>query len=436
MSVAVSPAPELAPADPLTGWLDDMLAGLADGVAACTYLQAGEVSEAIRIDRIGRLEQIKSAAAALQAAESVRFAQSQVAQQHAGGVHPWVVGRGIADQLGLACKVSGWEGARRLGIARALWFDLPETFKLLTGGRISEHVASLIVSETRHLDSTTRRTVDGRIVAAGIGSMGVRQAAACARRCAYAADPEAYVKRGETERKHRRVSLRPAPDTMSFLSGYLPVEQGVACYAALRKHADALRGQGDERSRSQIMADTLVERLTGQATATDVNIEVQLLMPIDSLLDPTNQTPATIPGNGVIPAELARQIIRHSKGRRWWRRLFTAPAGGVDSASGPIIGGDPFRRRFDGWLAQLITLRDQTCRDPYCDAAIRHLDHIHGGPTNLANGRGVCERGNYIREMPGWHIRLLDDGLHGRPHSITITTPTGHRYTSTAPQPP
>ena len=37
------------------------------------------------------------------------------------------------------------------------------------------------------------------------------------------------------------------------------------------------------------MADTLVERLTGQAAAADVNIEVHLLMPLNSLLNP--QTP-------------------------------------------------------------------------------------------------------------------------------------------------
>jgi hypothetical protein len=46
----------------------------------------------------------------LQAAESVRFAQAQVAQQIAAEVHPRVVGRGIADQLALACRVSPVEG--------------------------------------------------------------------------------------------------------------------------------------------------------------------------------------------------------------------------------------------------------------------------------------------------------------------------------------
>jgi hypothetical protein len=88
----------------------------------------------------------------------------------------------------------------------------------------------------------------------------------------------------------------------------------------------------------------------------------------------------------------------------------------------------------------LITFRDRRCRNPYCDAPIRHLDHIRRhadhGPTTFENGRGVCERDNYVREMPGWKITLLDDGLHGKPHAIMITTPTGHSYTSTAPQPP
>ncbi|HZA32692.1 MAG TPA: HNH endonuclease signature motif containing protein [Propionibacteriaceae bacterium] len=97
------------------------------------------------------------------------------------------------------------------------------------------------------------------------------------------------------------------------------------------------------------------------------------------------------------------------------------------------MGGDWFRRRFDGWLARLISLRDQICRDPYCEAPIRHLDHVHrradGGPTSLANGRGLCERGNYVREMPGWTATVTEDGRHGRPHTVTITTPTGHTYT-------
>src|SRR5215204_80223 len=421
--------------DPLCARLDGMLAELAAGVAGCAERRdVGGVSDAQRIDRIARLEQLKAAVAALQAAESVRFAESQVEQQIVAGVHPRVIGRGIADQIALACHVSPTEGSRRLGIARALWFDLPATFRLLTAGRVSEYVASLVVSETRHLPAALRRQVDQKIVAVGVVGMGSRRAAACARGHAYAADPHGYLQRGRTERRHRRVGLRPAPDTMAILSGYLPVDQGVACLAALRRHTDTVKADGDPRSRAQIMADTLVERLTGQAAAADVNIEVHLLMPLNSLLNPTAATPAEILGHGPIPGGTAHDILRSSRGRVWWRRLFTAPAGG------PVVGGDRFRRRFDGWLAQLISLRDRTCRDPYCDAPIRHLDHVHrradGGPTTLANGRGVCERGNYVREMPGWTATVTEDGRHGRPHTVMITTPTGHTYTSSAPQPP
>jgi hypothetical protein len=123
---------------------------------------AGEVpdavrSDAVRIDRIALLEKIQSAAAALQAAESVRFAQSQAKEQQAANVHPDKIGRGIADQLGLACKISWFAAARRLGVARALWFELPECYRSLAAGEISEYVASLVVTETRHLDAHQTR---------------------------------------------------------------------------------------------------------------------------------------------------------------------------------------------------------------------------------------------------------------------------------------
>jgi hypothetical protein len=144
MTAAVAPEPVTdAVVDPLTGWLDDMLAGLADGVAECaSQRDAGEVPDvvpldAVRIDRIALLEKIKAAATALQVAESVRFAQSQAELQLAAGVHPERIGRGVADQLGLACRTSGFAASGRLEVARALWFDLPETYRLLTTARLA-----------------------------------------------------------------------------------------------------------------------------------------------------------------------------------------------------------------------------------------------------------------------------------------------------------
>jgi hypothetical protein len=218
---------------------------------------------------------------------------------------------------------------------------------------------------------------------------------------------------------------------MTLITGFLPVEQGVACYAALRRHTDARIAEGDARTRDQIMADTFTERLTGQKAAADVNVEIGIVVPVDALLDPASTRTADITGHGPIPAGILRDLLAESAGSTWWRRLFTMPG------NGPLVGGDPKRRRFDGFLAKLIRIRDGgTCRDPFCDAEIRHLDHIdqrrHGGPSSYANGRGTCARGNHVREMPGWKVEVVHDGLGAEQHTVRTTTPTGHTYTGRA----
>lgn len=438
-----------APADVVCAELTAVLAWLAGHLTDPRAHDDGHgygptgVDDATRIDRIALFEKVTAAAGAAQSREIVGFARSQVDTQLHADVDPRLVGRGIGEQIALACRISPTQGARRLTAARALWFELPAVAAAYRDGDISEYVAGLVVSETRHLDPALRARVDEQLVAAGITGLSPRRAAATARRLAYEADPAGYVTRGRTERKNRRVSLRPAPDTMTNLTGFLPVEQGVACYAALTRHTDAVIGAGDGRTRDQIMADTMVERLTGQAAATDVGVEVQIVLPVEALLDPDSPRTAAVTGHGPLPARLAHDIIAATTGRRWWRRLFTAPTTGPATVGqpGPIVGGDPRRRRFDGWLAALIGARDGgRCRDPFCDAPIRHTDHIirhrDGGPTSLTNGRGVCARGNYVREMPGWTVETIDDGLHGKPHAVRTSTPTGHVYTSHAPRPP
>lgn len=410
--------------DAVLEWLSEMLS-TTSGLAS----HDGSVSDAVRIDRISMLERIKGSIAAVQAAEAVKFARSQVAAQRDIGVNPKRLGRGIAEQLGLATKLSGWHGARRLTLARDLVLQLPGTFDLLARGEISEYAAQLIAAETSHLDPETRGQVDRHLVAAGIERLAPKKTAGLARRLAYAADPTGSLRRASRARDDRRVGLRPAPDTMSWLGALLPIEQGVACFAALNRHTDAAKAAGDQRSRGQIMADTLVERLTGQATAQDIDVEVQITMPVDALLDAHSPAPSQLPGHGPLPAGLAEQIVGRTEGRRWWRRLFTAPSVGGNV----LVGGDPSARQFTGLLARLIRARDQTCREPYCDAPIRHLDHVQpfrdGGATAFANGRGVCERHNYAREMPGWVVTVLQE----RPHTVETSTPTGHRYRSRAP---
>jgi hypothetical protein len=98
------------------------------------------------------------------------------------------------------------------------------------------------------------------------------------------------------------------------------------------------------------------------------------------------------------------------------------------------------RRLFDAGLRRYVVARDGTCRTPWCDAPVRHVDHITphaaGGPTTAVNGQGLCVRCNLVKEQPGWASAVIDPGPTAgsdRPHPVRLTTPTGHAYVSSAP---
>ena len=417
------------------------LAGLVDRLAG---LPSAASDDATRIDVIAALEKLKAAVYAAQLRVIADLAASQEAAHKAMGFQPRQAQRGVPEQIGLARKVSPASAARQLGQAHALIDQMPDTYALLLRGEISEHVATIVTTETSHLAVEDRRLVDKKL-ADQLPRLSPKRAHAATRRLAIEADPAGAVRRAGNAREDRRVGIRPAPDTMTILSALLPCEQGVAAYAALHRTADAAIAAGGERSRGQIMADTLVERLTGQATADAVSAEIGLVM-TDVALFAGDDTAADLTGYGPIPADLAREIARGAgdgaaqpgeaetravgRARIFLRRLFTDPGTGI------IEDCDPRRRRFDGVLARLLVYRDQHCRDPFCDGPIRHLDHIQafaaGGPTTIENGRGVCQRGNYARQMPGFSVRLIDPTRH----VVEITTPTGHRYRSPAPAAP
>ncbi|MEO6997902.1 MAG: HNH endonuclease signature motif containing protein, partial [Terracoccus sp.] len=108
-----------------------------------------------------------------------------------------------------------------------------------------------------------------------------------------------------------------------------------------------------------------------------------------------------------------------------------------------LVAMDSTRRIFDGNLRTFLLARDaNTCRTPWCDAPIRHLDHIHdhvqGGPTTATNGQGLCVRCNHTKQLPGFTARTItpdeqESGQPGAPHAVELTTPAGHHYRSTAP---
>ena len=261
--------------------------------------------------------------------------------------------------------------------------------------------------------------------------MGDRELARACQQEAYRLDPESYVSRRRQAEADRHVSLRPAPDAMTWLTALLPVKDGVAVKVALNRVATPARAAGDPGTRSQLAADTLVDSVrAGSVQRVQGAIDLGLVM-TDTALFGASDEPAHVEGYGPVPAELAREIVAGACSRDervWVRRLY------ADPTSGELVAMDSHARLFRSSLRRFITLRDRFCRTPWCDAPIRHRDHVRAaadrGPTRVTTAR-VCAR---RATTPSRHRdgepdpRPAPDRTPSRP-----PTPTGHTYRSQAP---
>lgn len=460
--------------------------GLEALVSALSRVGLDDESDQVRVDQLTALERVKSAVAAAQVRVTAAFvdSQEQVAQawserarecSDAGDFDGWRAAReraraasfddesagrdadsrsqrrrrrpsgltGVAAQVALARHESPFRGAGHVRLALALTREMPHTLAALEAGELSEWRAQIIVRETATLTGEQRSLVDAEVVGdptQPVAGLGDRELGRRVRAVAYRIDAASVMARAAKAEAGRRVTLRPAPDTMAYLTALLPVAQAVAAHAALTAAADTARAAGDERGKGQVMADTLVERVTGQATADAVPVEVQLVMTDEALLA-DDDTPAHVTGYGPVPAQWVRDLLNRAESavgagplgaNVWLRRLFTHPV------TGTLVAMDSVRRTFDGGLRRYLLTRDaDTCRTPWCDAPARHLDHIHdhadGGPTTDTNGQSLCVRCNHTKQLPGFTATTITGPQPGAPHTVQTTTPTGHTYTSHAP---
>lgn len=366
-------------------------------------------------------EELKNALAARQARLAVAVHEKQQARDVPRGIKAADTARKVGSDVALARRCAPQAGSRLLGLAHAVTEEMPHTRDALAAGVISEWDATALCRESACLSREDRGAVDAAI-AGQLGSVSHQRLESSAREHAYRLDPEAVTARRARAESERRVTLRPAPDCMTRLTALLPVKDGVACYAALSAYAKAHATA--EHPCGQVMADTLVERVTGRTPAEGPDVEVNLVMPVDSLI---GDTPAYVPDYGPVPADLAREWVGDDPDHKTKvRRLFTFPG------SGDLVGMESRSRSYTGLLAKFIKLRDQTCRTPFCSAPIRHTDHINryadGGMTSERNSQGLCERCNYVKEHP--------DHLVSGDATETITATEELVATSHPPSPP
>ncbi len=402
-------------------------------------LNAGGLGDGELVALLGELESLKCRVEAAQVVAAAALDCSVRAAHAASGVAADRQGQGVGLQVALARRESHHRGERHLGLARVLTRELPCTLAALRAGLISEWRATIVARETACLSREHRAVVDREL-----GSQpetwarwGERELIGELRRRAYGLDPESVVARRRRAEGERWVSLRPAPDCMTYLTALLPVATGVGVYAELARAAGAARVAGDGRGRGQVMADTLATRLLGQphGAAPRVPVTVNVVVSDEVLLGPgSSQDTAEVQGYGVVPGGLARQLAGAAPDAAVQvRRLYATPDAGA------LVAMDSRARCFPPALAEFIRLRDRTCRTPWCDASVRHVDHVRahtdGGPTTADNAQGLCEACNHAKAAPGWAATVTSADA-GAPHTVTLTTPTGATYDSTAPPTP
>jgi hypothetical protein len=340
--------------------------------------------------------------------------------------------------------VSPTRGQQDVALAMVLRVELPHTRAAYRAGRIDAYKATLIARETACLSAEQRAQVDEDLCAdpEAIETLSPRRLIGRLAQAAAELDPAAVVKRRSRAEADRHVTLRPAPDVMTWLGALLPVKDGVAVHATLHREACRAKAAGDPRSIGQLMADVLVQRVvhpglanTATATGADsdrptstVPVMINLVVRDEVLLGDRDGT-GWVEGHGPVPGDLIRGWIadNHEAGvDTFLRRIYEQPA------TGALVAMDSKAEFFQGGLAEFIRLRDRLCRTPGCGALIRHTDHVvaraRGGPTNADNGQGLCELCNYAKEADGWSARTVP----GPRHTVEITTPTGHVYTSVA----
>lgn len=248
-------------------------------------------------------EEIKSAVSAVQARATVHFVEQVDQDAHAARARDeitrsearrWV--SSARSEVALARRCSPVQADRHVATARAWCSVLPDTMSALTAGRVSESRAGVVAQETTCLSPADRREADRRL-SPDLTRLGDRALRGAAHRACIAIDPASVVRRNERAVASRRVSTRPAPDGMAWLSVLGPLTDVVGAHASLTAaeklrfvatgdpQVDAERA-ADERSRGAWMADTALERLSGRDEGQAQPVEVGLVMSDSTLLPP------------------------------------------------------------------------------------------------------------------------------------------------------
>ncbi|WP_020666517.1 HNH endonuclease signature motif containing protein [Amycolatopsis nigrescens] len=334
--------------------------------------------------------------------------------------------RSVVDELAPELRLSREATATRVALSVALVSRLPCLLAAMEEGELDIGKARQAFDGIAVLPDELVGEAD-RLLAERIGQKSPSNWRKAVTHVVAGLDPEGQKTRAAARRLDRKVELIHEPDAMASLWAYLPAEIAAAVYARVDALARKLHTRDESRTMDQLRADMFTELLLGQHGGIDgVAVQVFIHIPLDTALG-IREDGCELVGHGPIPGEVGRHLMNHPDSV--WRRVLTDPVSGTVRD----VGRTRYRPPAD--LAELVQVRDRTCRAPGCNRPAQRCDTDHctawsqDGDTCEHNLCCLCRYHHRLKDEPGWTFDFDPDTA-----DLTVTTPTGRTYT-TRPEP-
>jgi hypothetical protein len=327
----------------------------------------------------------------------------------------------VSHEIAAALHLTRPAADHLVNVCRRLARTLPVTARALADGRVTEAQAIVISDETGSLSPELAGQVEARLIP-NAETQTVGQFRAAVRKLVAALDPDTFADRHRRQRSESDVTVTDNGDGMSALFATMATSDAAIVKTAVDAWADQHRTVLPELTVGERRCAALVDwsrrYLTGPGVPTRhghrVNIDVVIDLP--TLLG-LAEHPAEIPGYGIIPAALARQLAADGT----WRRLITDPQ------TGHLLDSGRTRYRPSQALTDYLLARDRTSCFPGSTVPASRCDVDHNTPyphgsTDPDNLAPFDRRAHRAKTHAHYTARRLTDG------TTQWTTPTGHTH--------
>ncbi|MFC6357324.1 HNH endonuclease signature motif containing protein [Luethyella okanaganae] len=344
------------------------------------------------------------------------------------------VRRSFVAEIACLLRMPERSAERLIDESEMLVNELPATLNALALAQISYRHAQIVLDQARTLPDTIRAAFEVAVLGAA-PNLTVSAFRKKTIRMRERMHPDSIAERCRRAVTERRFAIEPDCDGMAWLHHYLPVTQATGIFERVTGLARSLQGPGETRTLEHLRADVAGELLLdgcqnphasrggddgngNSARKHGIRPTVIVTVPVMTLLGRSEEL-GELAGYGPIDPDTARELAAHAPS---FIRLLTHPETGVVLS----VGRDRYTVPPD--LRTWLQIRDETCRFPGCQRAVRHcdIDHTsawrHEGPTAADNLAHLCRAHHRLKHQTTW--RLSQD-RHG---TLEWTTPSGRSY--------